>query len=112
MTSLRSLELDSIEAPDLQGIQNLTNLEELTLDSLRTTVDLTPVFTLSKLKHLSLINMQITSVDGIERLTALTDLPLYQIQGVQDYSPLSRLKKLTAVSTDIPEKLTADLPIQ
>lgn len=112
MTNLRSLKLDSIKTPDLQGIQNMTNLEDLTLDTLRTTVDLTPVFALSKLKHLSLNNLKVTSIDGIEGLASLTDLSLYQIQGVEDYSPLSGLKKLEAVSTDIPDKLPADLPIQ
>ena len=110
--SLRSLKFDSIKTPDLQGIQGLTNLEDLTLNTLRTTVDLTPVFALSKLKHLYLNNLKVTTIDGIEGLVSLRDLSLYQIQGVQDYSPLSGLKKLESVSTDVPDKLPAGLPIQ
>ncbi len=95
----------------LQGVQNLKSLEELNLETLNSTIDLTPVFVLTKLKQLSLYDVRVTTLSGMEGLTALTDLSLYRVHGIEDYSPLTGLKKLRAVNTDTPEKIPAGLPV-
>ena len=100
-----------MDAPALEGIQNMAGLKELTLEMLYGDMDITPVFALKKLETLTLNDVALTTLAGIEAMASLTELSLYQIEGIEDYSPLTGLTKLKVLHTDIPEYMPEGLPL-
>ena len=76
------------------------------------TVDLTPVYTLPKLRQLRLDGVTLSTLSGIEGLKSLTELTLTRVSGVTDYAPLIGLTKLKALYTDKPDDIPEGVPVQ
>jgi hypothetical protein len=78
---------------DLNGIAQLTELEELSCDYMQIR-DLRPLMKLKKLKSLSLNHTQLESLEGLDNLSALKWLDI-SVQGKDlDLKPLSKIRNL------------------
>ena len=87
---------DDYEIANLQGIEKLTNLTDLSLQSKKIT-DLKEIVKLTNLTGLSLSDTGITSIKGIENLTNLTRLDLSDT-GITSIKGIENLTNLTSLN--------------
>ena len=96
LTGLRRLELIAQPLENLEGIQTLGALEELSVRSCPQLEDVSAAFTLQGLRTLSLRGCPVGSLQGVQNLTELEEL---EVRGtaVTDLTPLLALDGLRAV---------------
>ena len=96
LTGLRRLELIAQPLENLEGIQTLGALEELSVRSCPQLEDVSAAFTLQGLRTLSLRGCPVGSLQGVQNLTELEEL---EVRGtaVTDLTPLLSLDGLRAV---------------
>ncbi|EOD5838624.1 leucine-rich repeat domain-containing protein [Listeria monocytogenes] len=97
-TITRVMESNSRRLADISGIENLTNLNSLSIYSGQIS-DVSPLSNLTNLTSLSLYDHQISDVSSLANLTNLTYLNLDNNQ-ISDISPLSNLTNLNNLSLD------------
>jgi hypothetical protein len=93
LTGLKELCLWDQPLKDLEGIQYLESLEELSFEDCRELTDASAAFTLQTLKRLWLRYTPLTSLEGIQNLYDLEELNLDGTE-IEDLSPTESLKKL------------------
>jgi Leucine-rich repeat (LRR) protein len=98
LTNLQYLSLESTEITDISVLKNLTNLTDLCLDNTKIT-DISALKDLNNLTDLSLNNNKINDISALRNLTNLKDLSLNNTF-VTDISTLRYLPKLTNLSLD------------
>lgn len=90
LTGLRRLELYALPIKDLEGIQVMSELEELRIQNCPNLTDATAAFTLQNLRCVEIGRSPITSIRGLQNLTELRSLGIYETK-VKDLSPLRQL---------------------
>ncbi|MBQ7974635.1 MAG: M6 family metalloprotease domain-containing protein, partial [Clostridia bacterium] len=99
LQTITSLLLDSTNSYDfsldLTGLEQLSNLQNLTLNNC-IVEDLPTIGNLTKLKHLELANNEIEDINPIGKLTNLTYLGLANNK-IEDISPIGNLTNLTHI---------------
>ncbi len=102
LTNLSTLRLTRLRKIDsLGGIEALTNLEELEIQTCKGINSVLPSFSLNKLKKLFLLNIgNIDTLHGIENLTELEQLVFDESTNIidGDLSPILSLRKLKKVA--------------
>lgn len=95
LRSIKKFHADGKSITSLEGIEYLTNLEELSLKENNIT-DITPLIGLKKLKSLNLWKNSIKDITPLSNLSNLTSLDLdsNQIQSIYPLKDLSNLKAL------------------
>ncbi|MBQ3663771.1 MAG: hypothetical protein II914_06535 [Clostridia bacterium] len=89
MTGLRRLQVVEQPVTGLDGIQALSELEEISLRCCRKLSDISPLFAMQNLRWIRLEGCpQVTSIQGIQNLPRLTELNINRT-GVSDISPLA-----------------------
>ena len=90
LTGLRCLELYALPVTSLDGIQIMSELEELRVRNCPKLTDASAAFTLQGLRELEIARSPITSIQGVQNLTQLQGLGIYETD-VKDLSPLREL---------------------
>ena len=92
---LQSLTVHGSTADSLQGLQNLTQLTELTMTGCKVSaVDLSIISSLPKLEKLTLTDCGLSDIENLSKLRGLTYLNLSE-NSIRDLSPLSFMSALT-----------------
>ena len=88
LTGLVSLEITEQPLTSLEGIDGMTELEELRLRNCRQLEDISPAFALELIRRLELTDVPVSSIQGIQNLYELRNLSLHDTH-VSDISPLA-----------------------
>ena len=96
LTGLRRLELVAMPLEDLDGIQVMSELEELWVQNCPKLTDASAAFTLQDLRRVEFGRCPITSIQGVQNLTELQTLNIYETN-VKDLTPLRGLDFSAAV---------------
>ena len=99
LTGLRELEIVEQPLTNLDGIEDMLNLERLILKGCRQMEDITQAFTLEKIRQIEVYDAPIRSIQGIQNLTALEQLSLHQTD-VTDISPIAECDLTEAYQGD------------
>ncbi len=97
LSSLVNLNASNRNIHTIEGLQQCTNLVELSLTGNKHICDLEPIAGLTKLEHLTLMDNQINNVKPLGNLTGLKGLGL-QANEIDDISPLAKLNNLTSLT--------------
>ena len=105
LTKLKALGLDFIKANTLPSFNNLTSLEELTLNKMPYLQDAAGIGELKQLKFLHLKNLlTLRNVEFIKHLQKLNSLILHGLTIVDDLASLNELKEIQhATLTSLPK---------
>ena len=87
LTGLRRLELFALPITSLDGIQIMSELEELRIQNCPNLRDASAAFTLQGLRRVEIGRCPITSIQGVQNLMELSSLAIYETK-VKDLSPL------------------------
>ena len=88
LTGLRDLRLFAQPITSLDGIQNLSNLQQVTVAYCSNLKDASPIFALQDLWEVNLRATSVESIQGVQNLQQLRRLDLYR-SDVTDLSPLA-----------------------
>ena len=100
-TALTELDLSDrgLTNEDIQGLEKMTNLTQLSLDGNRDITDLSALSQLTNLKDLNISNTGAANLSPLAGLTNLTKLAIAN-PDISDLSPLSNLTNLTTLYLD------------
>ena len=98
MLTLETLHLFNIRITSLEGIQNLTKLQQVALIKTTGLADYNPLFQLKNLKSLRFLEVKAPDLKSIANLKNLEELELGTIFGNLDLTPAFALAKLKRLS--------------
>lgn len=106
LTGLKRLSITNQALESLDGIQYLSDLEELCVDDGRSLTDVSAAFTIQGLRSLQLTNAPYTSIEGVQNLTELEELKIFNtrvvsLEGVQALSKLRYIDLQWTLVTDL-----------
>ena len=96
LTGLRRLVLCMMPLTSLDGIQVMSELEELRVRNCPNLTDASAAFTLQNLRDVEIGRCPITSIGGVQNLTELVSLSIYETK-IKDLSPLRDVDYSAAV---------------
>ena len=94
LTGLKRLNITNQALESLEGIQYLSDLEELCAEDCRSLTDVSAAFTVQGLRKLQLTNAPYTSIEGVQNLPELEELKIRgtQVDSIEGVQTLSKLR--------------------